>query len=132
MPTLINIDTFPDIAASAEAKFPRYAEHMRALHARRHETVRAAHEAGVRIYAGTDAGGSLAHGRIADEVLALAAAGLPPADALSAATWAARSWLGHDGLTEGAQADVVVYDADPRADLDVLRAPARVVLRGVG
>ena len=130
VPTLINIDTFPGIAASAEAKFPRYAEHMRALHARRHETVRAAHEAGIAIYAGTDAGGSLAHGRIADEVLALAAAGLPAVDALSAATWAAREWLGRDGLTEGAQADLVLYDADPRADLDVLRAPARVVLRG--
>jgi imidazolonepropionase-like amidohydrolase len=131
VPTLINIETFPGIAAAAEAKFPRYAEHMRALHARRHDTVRAAYEAGIAIYAGTDAGGSLAHGRIADEVVELAAAGLPPVDALSAATWSARAWLGRDGLTEGAQADLVVYDEDPRARLDVLRAPARVVLRGV-
>ena len=130
VPTLINIDTFPGIAAAAEAKFPRYAAHMRALHARRHDTVRAAYEAGVPIYAGTDAGGSLAHGRIADEVLELAAAGLSAVDALSAATWAARAWLGRDGLTEGAQADLVLYDADPRADLRVLRTPARVVLRG--
>jgi imidazolonepropionase-like amidohydrolase len=130
VPTLINIDTFPDIAAKADPKFPRYAAHMRALHARRHETVRAAHEAGLPIYAGTDAGGSLAHGRIADEVLALAAAGLPAVAALSAATWSARAWLRREGLTEGAQADLVVCSADPRTDLDVLRAPAHVVLRG--
>ena len=87
VPTLINIDTFPDIAAAAEAKFPAYAAHMRALHERRHATVGAAHDAGLPIYAGTDAGGSLAHGRVVDEVLELARAGLSPAEALSAACW---------------------------------------------
>ena len=35
VPTLINIATFPDIAAQAEQKFPRYAAHMRALWERR-------------------------------------------------------------------------------------------------
>ncbi len=39
VPTLINIETFPGIAASAEEKFPAYAAHMRALHARRYDTV---------------------------------------------------------------------------------------------
>ncbi len=131
VPTLVNIATFPGIAQAAEAKFPTYAAHMRALHGRRYDTVRDAHDAGIAVYAGTDAGGSLAHGLVGDEVLELAAAGLPPLAALSAATWAARAWLGRDGLVEGAQADLVVYDADPRADLRVLRAPAAVVLRGV-
>jgi imidazolonepropionase-like amidohydrolase len=131
VPTLINLDTFPDIAAGAEDKFPTYAAHMRALHARRHATVRDAYDAGIPIRTGTDAGGSLAHGRIADEVQALAAAGLPDVAALDAATWAAREWLGRDGLVEGAQADVVVLDADPRLDLAVLQAPRCVVLRGV-
>ena len=37
VPTLINIATFPDIAARAEAKFPRYAAHMRSLWERRAE-----------------------------------------------------------------------------------------------
>ncbi len=131
VPTLVNIETFPAIAAAAEAKFPTYAAHMRALHARRRETLRAAHEAGVPIYTGTDAGGSLAHGLIAQEVLQLAAAGLSPLAALDAAAWRARAWLGRDGLVEGAQADLVVYDTDPRADLETLRAPRAVVLRGV-
>ena len=131
VPTLINIDTFPDIAAGAEAKFPAYAAHVRALHERRHATVGAAHDAGLPIYAGTDAGGSLAHGRVVDEVLELARAGLSPVEALSAACWSARSWLGRDGLTEGASADLLVLDGDPRADLRVLQAPSAVVLRGV-
>ena len=131
VPTLINIDTFPGIAAAAQDKFPAYAAHMRALHARRHATVAAAFEAGLPVYAGTDAGGALAHGRVVDEVLELARAGLPPVDALSAACWSARAWLGRDGLVEGASADLLVLDGDPREDLAVLRSPAAVVLRGV-
>ncbi len=131
VPTLINIETFPGIAAAGEARFPAYAAHMRALHARRHQTVRSAHEAGLAVYAGTDAGGSLAHGRIADEVQALADAGLPPVAALDAACWSARRWLGRESLGEGASADLLVLDGDPREDLRVLQSPRAVVLRGV-
>ncbi|MET9293017.1 amidohydrolase family protein [Streptomyces sp. NPDC003077] len=130
VPTLVNIATFPRLAEGGEKKFPRWADHMRRLHERRYATVRAAYEAGVPIYAGTDAGGSLAHGLIAQEVTELVKAGLPPVAALSATTWGARSWLGRPGLTEGASADLVVYEADPRADVRVLGAPQRVVLRG--
>ena len=129
VPTLINIETFPQIAAAGEAKFPVYAAHMRALHARRHETFRAALAAGVQLYAGTDAGGALAHGRIVDEIEALAEVG-GAEFALGAASWRARAWLGADGIVEGASADLVVYAADPREDLSVLREPTLVVLRG--
>jgi imidazolonepropionase-like amidohydrolase len=31
---------------------------------------------------------------------------------------------------EGAAADIVVYDEDPRLDLDVLRSPRMIMLRG--
>jgi len=130
VPTLINIETFPGIAAAAKEKFPAYAAHMRALHARRHQTIGAAHDAGIPIYAGTDAGGALAHGRVADEVQELTRAGLSNVEALSAACWEAREWLRRDGLHEGAQADLVVLDGDPREDLRVLQAPRAVVLRG--
>ncbi|WP_405732649.1 amidohydrolase family protein [Streptomyces sp. NBC_01537] len=130
VPTLVNIATFPKLAAPADAKFPRWADHMRRLHARRYDTVRAAHDAGIPVFTGTDAGGSLAHGLIADEVAELTRAGLPALDALAAATWSARAWLGRPGLTEGAPADLVVYPSDPRADVRVLAAPSRIVLRG--
>jgi len=76
VPTLINIANFPTIAAQAE-RFPVYAGHMLRLHDNVGTMVASAYEAGVQIYAGTDAGGALAHGRIADEVAALIAAGLP-------------------------------------------------------
>jgi len=35
------------------------------------------------------------------------------------------------GLTEGALADITVYDADPRREPAVLRHPRRIVLRGL-
>jgi imidazolonepropionase-like amidohydrolase len=130
VPTLVNIATFPSIADSGEAKYPTYARHMRDLHARRYDTVRSAFEEGVPVYCGTDAGGSLPHGLVAQEVAELHAAGLPRLDALAAATWSARDWLGRDGLTEGASADLVVYPADPREELAALAGPTAVVLRG--
>jgi imidazolonepropionase-like amidohydrolase len=130
VPTLVNIATFPGIAAQAEAKFPVYAAHMRALHERRYETVRAAYDEGIPVFCGTDAGGSLAHGLAAAEVAELRAAGLPDRAALDAACWGARSWLGRPGLVEGAPADLVVYPADPRQDVAVLSAPAAILLRG--
>lgn len=129
VPTLINVDTFPGIADAGEAKFPAYAAHMRGLHARRHETFGKAADAGVPVYAGTDAGGVLAHGRIVDEVVELARVG-GAEFALGAASWRAREWLGVDGLVEGASADLVVFDADPRTQLGVLREPRVVLLRG--
>ncbi|HEX6921656.1 MAG TPA: amidohydrolase family protein [Actinomycetes bacterium] len=131
VPTRVQLDNFPTYAEQAGAKFPQYADHMRDLHARCDATLRAAHEAGVPIYAGTDAGGVLPHGLIGREVLALhRQVGLPAADALGAASWRARAWLGHPGLEPGAPADLVLYDEDPLADLRALAHPARVVLRG--
>ena len=130
VPTLVNIATFPLLAAVGGAKFPRWADHLKRLHARRYATVRDAYDAGIAVYAGTDAGGGIAHGLVAGEVAELVTAGLPPKAALSAATWGARDWLGRPGLTEGAPADLVVYESDPREDVGVLAAPRRIVLRG--
>jgi imidazolonepropionase-like amidohydrolase len=131
VPTLVNVENFPGFAAAGEARFPGYASTMRRLYAGSGAVVRAAYEAGVPVFAGTDAGGGIAHGVIADEVRALHSAGLPAEAALAAASWAAREWLGLPGITEGAPADLVVYETDPRADLDTLARPQRMVLRGV-
>jgi imidazolonepropionase-like amidohydrolase len=89
--------------------------------------VAAAAEAGVTLLAGTD---SLPHGQIVDEIRALAAAGLRPHDALAAASWTARRYLGLPGLEPDAPADAVVYESDPRTDLDQLAHPRAVILRG--
>ncbi len=130
VPTLINIATFPELAAPAQERFPRYHEHMLDLHRRRYDTVAAAHDAGVPIYLGTDAGGSLSHGLVAQEALELGRVGMSARDVLSATTWGARQWLGRPGLEEGAPADCVVYEEDPREDLRVLGSPSVIVLRG--
>ncbi len=128
VPTLLNVaETFPGIAESA-ARFPAYGAHMRALHAGATDVVRRAVDAGVPVFAGTDAGGSLAHGRIVDEVAALHAAGHP--DAVGAASWAAREWLGRPSLRPGHPADLVIYADDPRTDPAVLRDPVLVMRRG--
>jgi imidazolonepropionase-like amidohydrolase len=131
VPTVMQLNNFPSYADAAGEKFPAYAEHMRDLHERRRDTIMAAHEAGVAIYAGTDAGGVLPHGQVAGEVKELAAYGFSPEAALGAASWRAREWLGLDGrLSEGTTADFVVFDRNPLEDLSALAQPKLVVLRG--
>ena len=130
VPTVMQLDLFPEHAAAGRERFPDYAATMTDLYARMPATIMAAYEAGVPIYAGSDGGGISRHGNIAGEVAALHRIGIPAHDALGAASWRAREWLGHPGLDEGAPADFVVYAADPLADLSVLRRPSRVVLRG--
>jgi imidazolonepropionase-like amidohydrolase len=129
VPTLINIETFPGIAAGA-GKYPRYAGQMLELHGRVRQTIGKAIEAGIPVYAGTDAGGGIEHGRIVDEIIALHETGMTTEQALGAASWTARGWLGWSGIQESAAADVIAYGDDPRADLNALRTPKRMVLRG--
>lgn len=130
VPTMIQLENFGTFAAQGEARFPSYAAHMRSLYASRLERFRDAYDAGVPIYAGTDAGGYQPHGRIADEVLLLG--DLFGADyALAAACWRARNWLGRpDAVADGVPADLVIFDEDPRSDLRVLNHPRHVILRG--
>lgn len=127
VPTLINIDNFPGIADAA-GKYPSYAAHMRELYASSKRRVGAAHDAGVPIYAGTDAGGMVAHGRIGDEIDALKGIGMSPTAALGAASWDARAWLGRPALEHGASADLLCFAADPR-EVGVGN-PDLVILRG--
>ncbi len=130
VPTVMQTGKFPEFAEAGRERFPAYAATMEELYAQRREVLLSAHEAGVELYVGSDGGGAARHGHLAGEVQAMAELGLPAADVLAAASWRARDWLGWSGLEEGAEADLVVYDADPVADLSVLWRPARVVLRG--
>jgi len=124
-PTLSVITASLDSVAAAPDS-PRKSWYMEGATVHPALTARAA-EAGVTLLAGTD---SRPHGRVIDEIRALANAGVPRHDALAAASWAARSYLGLSGLEPGAPADAVVYNSDPRADLGQLAAPLAVVLRG--
>lgn len=129
VPTVINIANFPSFADAA-GKFPTYAKHMRDLHARNGQMVRSAAAAGIAVHAGTDAGGFVEHGRVADEVAAMAEL-MGAREALFAASHSARQWLGLPVYEMGAPADLVIFADDPRTSIGVLRHPAVVVRSGV-
>lgn len=129
-PTLLQVSQFEAIARQADDRYPVYAARMRRMHERRYQQVRDLFEAGVPLLVGTDAGGTIDHGRIADECAELVAAGIPAAEVVAFASWRARAFLGFGSVVEGASADLVVYPADPREDVEVLRHPTAVVLRG--
>jgi len=82
---------------------------------------------GVTILAGTD---MCPPGSIWREVVALQASGLEPALALAAASTTARAFLGEPALAEGAPADLVLYERDPRNDPEFLTQPSLIMFRG--
>ena len=92
-----------------------------------------AYPAGVRIAYGTDAGVSK-HGRNADEFELLVKFGMPPVEAIKAATVNAAELLGVDketGTIEvGKAADIIAVDGDPLSDVKVLKAMKFVMARG--
>lgn len=110
------------LAADARADL---VERRAAVLANYREMIPAAHGLGVPILVGTDTVGT-----VVDEIRQLIDYGLAPRVALAAATTAARTFLGAGALDDGASADVVTFDDDPREDPDVLRRPAAIVLRG--
>lgn len=128
--TLVNVGEFEQYASQGEKKFPEYAAHMRKLRAARYERTRDAHDAGIRLLTGTDAGGVLGHGIIHEELDELARAGLDADAILDAASFAPRDFLGVPGLEDGAPADLVVTAHDPRADHRALRDPELVLVGG--
>lgn len=128
--TLVNVGHFEDYASQGEAKFPDYAAHMRRLREGRYQRTRDAHDAGIRLLVGTDAGGVLGHGILHDELDEIAACGIGPIGVLDAAIWGPRAFLGAPGLEDGAPADLVVLEHDPRTDHRALRDPALVMVGG--
>lgn len=99
--------------------------------------LRAFHQAGVPVLAGTDAGsvGLIPAWSLHDELELLVAGGvLSAADALHAATGLAARYAGRDPglgtLQPGRGADLLVLRSDPTRDIRALRDLERVVLRG--
>ena len=128
VPTVINIANFPSFADAA-GRFPTYAKHMRDLHRRNAHMITDAVDAGIAVHAGTDAGGYVEHGRVADEVTAMAEL-IGTREALYAASHSAREWLGLPVHQLGAAADLVLYAEDPLSDIGVLQHPAVVIRAG--
>lgn len=95
---------------------------------------RLAHDAGVPVVFGTDAG-VYEHGRNAGEFVELVErAGLTPAQALAAGTTGAAHLLGMDNeigrIAPGFSADLIAVDGDPLADPRALQHVGFVMVRG--
>lgn len=129
-PTMLQIARFSDFAEQAGSKYPVYAATMAALDKTRVEHQAALYDAGVQLLPGTDAGGYQRHDALPQELRQWEELGIDTTEIIDLATWKARDFLGAPSLSEGAPADLVIYDADPRQDLNVLEQPAAVVLRG--
>ena len=110
----------PTLASLVSGGAPSVAERLRSA-------VATLHSSGVRLVFGTDVG-VLPHGQNAREFSALAEAGIPPIEAIRAATANAAAALGltNVGLIEpGGSADLIAVDGDPVGDVTSL---SRVVL----
>ena len=92
-----------------------------------------AYPAGVKIAYGTDAGVSK-HGRNADEFELLVKFGMPPVEALKAATVNAADLLGLSNevgtIESGKSADLIAVAGDPLQDITVLKKVEYVMVRG--
>lgn|SRR5690625_1562103 len=98
------------------------------------ENVRRLHAAGVRILAGTDAPnpGLVFGASLHRELHLLVCAGLPPAEALVAATTAPAELFGLDRgrLRVGAPADLLLVDGDPTRDITATSTLVRIWCNG--
>jgi imidazolonepropionase-like amidohydrolase len=104
------------------------AQHLEEHHA---ASLRRALAAGVKIAAGTDAGGH-GHPPNAIEIACLVRAGMTPLQALRAATGWAAECIGREQdlgiVAKGKLADLVVVSGDPLADVTILQRPDRIAL----
>jgi len=92
-----------------------------------------AYKAGVKIAFGTDAG-VYAHGKNAIEFQYMVEAGMPPMEAIKAATVNAADLLGMSdkigSISKGKSADIVAVDGDPLQDIKTMRNMAFVMKEG--
>ena len=114
---------------------PHVRERARALRSHHLESVGRALAAGVKVVAGTDAGGH-GHPNNALELEHLVAAGMTPMQALQAATSRAAECLGLEQeigtIEKGKWADLVLVEGDPLRDIRVLQDVRRIkqVIKG--
>lgn len=94
------------------------------------------HRAGVRLVSGSDGGVSPSrrHGVLPEAVIDLVDGGVSTADALASATSLAAEACGvgdrKGRLAARFDADLLIIDGDPLADITALRSPAAVYVRG--
>lgn len=123
--------TFEVYEFHASISAPHIQARANALAQIHQESLHRAVAAGVKITAGTDAGGFV-HGDNAREIELMVERGLTPMQALQTATGWAAECIGLDKeigtIAKGKQADLLVIDGDPLARIGVLRERERIKL----
>ena len=125
------VPTFAVYDYHRKSPLPHVRERARDLEEHHVASLHRALAAGVKIAAGTDAGGH-GHPPNAIEIACLVEAGMTPLQALRAATgWAAECiGRGHDlgTIEKGKLADLVAVAGDPLADVTILQNPECITL----
>jgi imidazolonepropionase-like amidohydrolase len=134
VPTLSTVNGYLErIAADPNAYAPAVRKQIDWRIAITGQSLAKAYPAGVRIAFGTDAGVSK-HGRNADEFELMVKFGMPPAEAIKAATVNAADLLGiaqETGTIEpGKSADIIAVAGDPLQDVTALKRVEFVMARG--
>ena len=121
-----------------EAGIPAFAvEKAQRIQKAHKQSIMLAHDAGVMIGMGTDAGTPFnLHGNNASELALMAELGFSASDVICSATGVAARVLGLEDslgvIEEGKLADLIVVQGDPLADVSLLNDPAqlRVIMQG--
>jgi imidazolonepropionase-like amidohydrolase len=135
VPTLCTLYSVLELGQSLDL-MPKQREEMAVNHPQWLESFRRARAAGIPIAAGGDIGNRYPHGDNARELELMVQEGMSPLEAIHAATGLAARAIHREGqvgaLVPGALADLAVLDADPLADIGVLRdmGRIRVVMQG--
>jgi len=134
VPTLATVIDLTD--PGGDYDHPVLAVRGRAMLPRLRETTSRAWKMGVRIIAGTDTGyGPASIRRMPHEIIELVAVGMPPLEAIRAATSVAAACLGLEQRTgairPGLDADLIVVESDPLADITALQDILMVINNGV-
>src|SRR5215467_893917 len=128
---IVFVPTFTVYDFHRKSPLPHVRERAQQLEEYHIQSLRRALAAGVKIAAGTDAGGH-DHPSNAVEIECLVKAGLTPLQALHSATGLAAECIGREreiGTVEkGKLADLIVVDGDPLGDVTVLQHPERIAL----
>ena len=129
--------TLPGLPPNLEEAMRRTGLDFDSSHAARLVIAGRLRERGARVVSGVDSGAAplKPHGSIALAIDDLLLAGYPIAEALATATSVAAQACGLGDVTgalvSGLAADLLVVDGDLRSDLEALRRPVVVLVRGV-
>ncbi len=117
------------------ARSPAAHEYMQEVLQRARQNIPIARELGVKIANGFDPSSAEEHGQNAHEIVAMTKLGLPPIEAIRAATTSAADLLGLQGrvglIDTGYYADIIAVPGDPLADVSELEHVNFVMKGGV-